>query len=139
MTWTATLLPDDALPPDSLVKRILDADKVQQAAMVVAQQFMEEYADDFKALAAIEKADLEPSPPLWRLMEKAYVSGEHATTDGRSGTAAEIETLRDWLLPEEHLTPMLPDGYDGTVARWQERQRLRAILTEQARIARAEP
>ena len=59
MTWTASLLPDDALPQDSLVAKILNADKVQQDAVDAAMQFMEEYDADFKALAAIEKAERE--------------------------------------------------------------------------------
>jgi hypothetical protein len=50
--------------------------------------------------------------------------------------AAEIEAVRDWLLPDEHLTPMLPGGYDETRTRWEERQRLRALLTQQAQVAR---
>jgi hypothetical protein len=121
MTWTAALLPDDALPPDSLVARMLNPLSDETGT-----------GDVF--------FDPEPTPmPLWRLMEKAYVNGEHATPDGRCGTAAVIEALRDWLLPEGPAIVSDSSPDDPIWARWNERQRLRTILTEQARIARAEP
>jgi len=77
--------------------------------------------------------------PLWKLMERAYVvSGDHANTDGRCGTAAEIEALRDWLVPLLPYT--LSDDEDPIVSAAKlEGQRLRALLTEQARIARNHP
>ena len=61
----------------------------------------------------------------------------------RHGAAAEIEALRDWLLPEES-DPWLADSPESMnslaiTAMYTERQRLRAALTEQARIARGEP
>ena len=47
-----------------------------------------------------------------------------------------IEALRDYLLVEEGLTPMLSGGYDESRIRWDEHQRLRALLTEEAAVAR---
>jgi hypothetical protein len=59
MARHAGIRPDGALPPDSLVKRILDADKVRPELIADAMKFIDEYADDFKALAAIERAERE--------------------------------------------------------------------------------
>ncbi len=139
MTRTASLLPDDALPPDSLVRRIIDADNVQQDAVAAAMEFMDEYADDFKALAASERAEL----PLWRVMHAAYHEGMRAPGEHYGyGMAAEIEALRDWLLPEEPEPVDLIRDQSRTAStawqRWDERMSLRALLTEQARIARGE-
>lgn len=59
-------------------------------------------------------------PPLWRTMEMS------------TGACAEwqhiILALRDWLVPEEGPRPDL--SHAGT--RWDERQRLRALLTAEA-------
>lgn len=112
MTWTAAIMPDDALPDDSLVGRMLKP-------------------------AAPPPATATPEPmPLWLDMEFA---GLNTPGTPRDAIAAEIEALRDWLVPEERTTPMLPGGYEETRTQWEERQRLRAQLTEQASIARGEP
>lgn len=74
--------------------------------------------------------------PLWQLMFQAYA---RAPDTDEEGYAAEIEALRDWLVPEEP-EPTYPPGGDWTLTQsyisWQERQRIRALLTEDARIAR---
>lgn len=120
MTWTASLLPDDALPDDSLVRQIIkptsNSDQIRNSDPPTAT--------------------VEPSP-LWRMIDFARFREDlDDDSDDATVCAAEIEALRDWLLPEEATTPMLPGGYDETYTRWQERQRLRSLLTEQARIAR---
>ncbi len=138
MTWTAAIMPDDALPPDSLVKRIIDADKVRPELLAEAEEFLEEYADDFKALAEL---------PLWETMLYAYGNAERPPDVKRGivyAIAAEIEALRDHIVPEE---PPAPDYINSDIGwiintdeaiRRDERQRLRAQLTEQARIARGD-
>ena len=54
--------------------------------------------------------------------------------------AAEIEALRDWLLPEEaeprRVDPPESMNSLAITAMYSERQRLRALLTEQAQVAR---
>jgi hypothetical protein len=82
--------------------------------------------------------------PLWLVMARAEAkeSGSHAyqPQNFSSGCikawAPVIEALRDYLLVEEGLTPMLPGGYDESRIRWEEHQRLRAMLTEEAAVAR---
>lgn len=71
----------------------------------------------------------DPRPPLWELMRAADSS---CASDFISPEAKAIITVRDWLVPEEHATPMLPAGYEETRVRWVERQRLRALLTPEA-------
>ena len=81
-----------------------------------------------------ESLTVEKPLPLWRKIDESY--GWH---DGLEGSYANmIEALRDWLLPEEPavISDSAPD--DPIWARFNERQRLRALLTEQARIARGE-
>lgn len=71
-------------------------------------------------------------PPLWRQMTDAYCDATDSVVRDMEtiaiGTAAEIRALRDWLVPEEGPRPGL--SYMGT--RWDERQRLRAVLTAEA-------
>jgi hypothetical protein len=82
--------------------------------------------------------------PLWLVMARAEAKecGSDAylplnfSSRCIQAWAPVIEALRDYLLLEEGLTPMLPGGYDETRTRWEERQRLRAQLTEQAAVAR---
>jgi hypothetical protein len=122
MTWTAAIMPDDALPDDSLVGRMLKPEP--------------EFTAEEVEMHAAPWAYLEPPEPLplWRVMLAAGWKGEAAEC-----WAAEIEALRDWLLPEEPavISDSAPD--DPIWARFNERQRLRDRLTEQARIARGEP
>lgn len=138
MTWTADIMPDDALDPDSLVGRMLNPEP-------------EFTAEELEMIAA-PWSYLEP-PPLWRAMRRAYdqssvptalADAAHPETGNcltdRYGYAAEIEALRDWLLPEEpEPEPTRTDRLFGPAReaylRWHERQRLRQLLTEQARIA----
>ena len=141
MTWTA------ALDPTSLVGQMLNPEPVRPELMAEAQEFLDDYGDDFKTLAAIERAEQGTPPPttpeplpLWRVISDAGTSGPCSQRDI---LAAEIEALRDWLLPEES-DPWLADSPESMnslaiTAMYTERQRLRAALTEQARIARGEP
>jgi hypothetical protein len=73
--------------------------------------------------------------PLWRVIAVAGISGP---CNQRDIIAAEIEALRDWLVPEEPavISDSSPD--DPIWARFNERQRLRALLTKEAAIARGE-
>jgi hypothetical protein len=85
--------------------------------------------------------------PLWQLMHAAHEQDTGSVLDGLGNTvlgqpdrhtrAAEIEAVRDWLVPFEDLRVRI--NRPGGRAEWwhqDERQRLRALLTEQARIAR---
>ena len=180
MTWTAALLPDDALDLDSLVGRMLkpnatswqewpggecprcgyqdleirntaehgwatDGDQIRCRRCglvgwmdVDAEDACDEmFPDDYEELP--DDWESPPSPdtaeplPLWRVMEHA---GMHEPGTPRDAIAAEIEALRDWLLPEDPavISDSAPD--DPIWARFNERQRLRSLLTKQARIAR---
>jgi hypothetical protein len=140
MTWHAAEMPDDALDPTSLVGRMLNPEAVPPELVAEAEEFLEEYADDFKALAASERAEL----PLWRVMDNAFRDdpGSDAPMHSihREGYAAEIEALRDWLPrrpPKEFYDQLCAELqiYDvtmvGRTMDW-----LHELLTEQARIAR---
>lgn len=76
--------------------------------------------------------------PLWELLFNEDCK-EIAACE-RTAYASMIEALRDYRLPEEP-EPAYPPGTEYTLTQayicWQERQRLRALLTEDARIARA--
>ena len=79
-------------------------------------------------------------PPLWEVMRAAYdcSTAANGSTDDwteRDGFAAEIRAVRDWLVPDEGPRPGL--SYMGT--RWDERQRLRAVLTAEADRAEQQP
>lgn len=63
-------------------------------------------------------------PPLWQVLINA---GDPPCTM-QEMAAAEIRALRDWLVPEEGPRPDL--SHAGT--RWDQRQRLRALLTAEA-------
>jgi hypothetical protein len=109
MSWSPQIMPDEALDPDCLVGRILGVPDVQPGAVEEAVRFMEKYDSE---------------GPGW---------------------AEAIEALRDDLVPEEQPEPDYLCGDLGWIVnteeaiRCDERQRLRAILTEQARIAREHP
>lgn len=74
-------------------------------------------------------------PPLWREIDDAWWSlvdvKEPCNPPPNDQAACVIRALRDWLLPEEGPRPDL--SHAGT--RWDERQRLRALLTAEAEIA----
>ena len=77
--------------------------------------------------------------PLWRVMEQADL----ATGPGyRNYLAAEIEAVRDRIVPEEPEPVDLVRDQSRTAStawqRWDERMSLRALLTEEAAIARGE-
>lgn len=95
-------------------------------------------------MIAAPSSYLEPLP-LWRVMDNAgerYLELAPLTHSQQRHLleviAAEIEALRDWLLPEE-ATPLAAVRSDlpfPMIERMDERQRLRQLLTKQARIAR---
>lgn len=134
MTWTASLLPDDALPPDSLVGSMLNPEPLKEDGQVFNK------ADAIKEPPATVEA-----MPLWRACQDAYYSvTQHPDVLSeeceRLTIAAEIEALRDWLpdMPPQEFIDQWCREYgdmDYTKVRrtmdW-----LRALLTEQARIAR---
>lgn len=118
-------MPNEALDPDCLVGRILAPQEIQSEPLAEAEI------------------------PLWRVMHVSYwtEAGADVSDDFPPAVpdcyAAEIESLRDWLLPDEHEPPMVRCS-DPTAEEllprqlWRERERLRDLLTEQARIARGE-
>jgi hypothetical protein len=89
--------------------------------------------------------------PLWEIMRDAYdtsivpieiikASDPQTGNDltDRVGIAAELRALADEVLPEESITPMLPDGYDVTRAKWEQRMATRALLLKAAAEAEGE-
>jgi hypothetical protein len=108
MTWQSRIMPDDALS-NSLVGTML---QLGETGEITGDGSGE-------ALPEIDG-------PLWKVLSVAY--DQSLPTNGgwrdQDGYAAEIEALRDWLLPN--------------AARWYPHRDLYAILTEQARIARGE-
>jgi hypothetical protein len=131
MTWTAALLPDDALDPASLVGGMLNPEPECDDVPPV----LPEYASSLPVLTedVLSPATAEPMP-LWRVMEHA---GMHEPGTPRDAIAAEIDALRDSMLPDEP-EPHRAHGQPGSPnwERWDERRELRAWLTKQARIAR---
>jgi hypothetical protein len=70
-------------------------------------------------------------PPLWRQMQRAAdaaMATYHPCATDEQLLAAEIGALRDWLLPDEGPRPDL--SHAG--AQWDDRQRLRDLLTAEA-------
>ena len=75
--------------------------------------------------------------PLWQVKMDAGCRPGGGFSD--DWPAAEIEALRDWLLPEEPepFTPGLPSDKRWRSLLWyNERQRLRALHTQQTQVAR---
>lgn len=70
--------------------------------------------------------------PLWQALVEAHMNAPN----GQEFTA-EIEALRDWLLPEEP-EPDYGHRYEQRHIIWQHSNKLRALLTAQANIARGE-
>ena len=64
--------------------------------------------------------------------QASFLSDMLSGAEGRQGFAREICALRDWLVPREDAPP--PAGYPSW-GKWQERQRLRALLTAEAERA----
>jgi len=77
--------------------------------------------------------------PLWRVMEEAFLTGRQPGHCDRLGYAAEIEAIRDRIVPEESIeipvSHLVRDLVDRALLR--ERQRIRALLTAEAERARA--
>jgi hypothetical protein len=81
--------------------------------------------------------------PLWEVMNEAYRRGYQEPASGlightervRLGHAAQLRAIADVVAPEEGITPMLPDGYDVTRARWEQRMATRALLLAEAERA----
>ena len=84
-------------------------------------------------------------PPLWEVMRRAYDVSSPVPVDAnldwidRHCYAGEIRALRDWLVPEEKQPPQRADigGWNSWHDKlcWDERQRLRALLTAEAEKA----
>jgi hypothetical protein len=84
--------------------------------------------------------------PLWLAMEEAFLAGRQPGFNDRFGYAAEIEAIRDRIVPEEPEPTSLTGVSSRTSriphdvflwCRWDERQRIRARLTAEAEKARA--
>lgn len=150
--WTAAIMPNDALPPDSLVGRMLGVEEINKALLanetgpfdpgeppppatvepmpLTLWQVLAPILDDciIEALCDLDDPDVEPDP---------------YHPERRQEVFEVIKGLRDWLLPDEHEPPMVrcsDPTADELVPRelWRDRQRLRALLTAEARIARGE-
>jgi hypothetical protein len=72
-------------------------------------------------------------PPLWQAIDRAWWSlvdtaEPHASPPASDQAACVILAVRDWMFPDEGPRP--DAVYAGT--RWDERQRLRALLTAEA-------
>ena len=133
MTWTADIMPDDALDPDSLVGRMLRCDDVPPVEQEITGDGSGASLPPFSNQPRVG----EPLP-LWQVTMAAGCKPGGGFAD--DWPAAEIEALRDWLLPEE-AEPRLVDPPESMnslaiTAMYSERQRLRALLTEQAQVAR---
>ena len=141
LTWSHETLPDSALDPESLVGRVLASQDVQPEAVEHAIAFAEEHDGGLRTLATIEKAEI----PLWRTMHVSYWVESGTEVDEKWPPAwprcyaAEIEAIRDYITPDSD-SPSgedWPDAYYRLrYAKWERDQEIRALLTEQARIAR---
>ncbi len=123
MTWTAAIMSDDNLDPTSLVGRMLNP-----------------VTDETGTGDVIFVAEPEPLP-LWRVMAESYAEATESTFRDldviREGNAAEIEALRDHMLPPQP-EPTSGSSLDQRRAIWRRDNQIREYLTAQARIARGE-
>ena len=75
--------------------------------------------------------------PLWLAMEEAFLAGRQPGHCDRLGYAAEIEAIRDRIVPEEPVeipvSHLVRDLVDRALLR--ERQSIRALLTAEAEKA----
>jgi hypothetical protein len=128
MTWTAAVWPDDVLPEDSLVGRMLNPEPVS------------------KLYKLEPPAPVEPMPPLLRAVTVASGQLLDATLGDATPLqcwAAEIEALRDHMalgVDESLRTTLINKGWvddfnADTLVRLIQRH-YSSYLTEQARIAR---
>ena len=128
---TAAVMSDDHLDPDSLVGRMLRQSE---------SEYLPNTTETSEPQPVAGKSSATEPLPLWRVIQKANYEATQIRDE--PSCPAEIEALRDWLLPEEPPPHrgMRPGGsmlsHQETLS--VERQRLRAQLTEQARIARGE-
>jgi hypothetical protein len=136
MTWTAAVMSDDHLDPDSLVGRMLRCDDVPPV-----------FPDDGSSLPVLAEDVLSAEPlPLWLVMARAEAKerGSDAylplnfSSRCIKAWAPVIEALADWLLPDSDALAIdelaAAQQHLRHALEWQ-----RARLTEQARIARGEP
>jgi hypothetical protein len=127
MTTAAALLPDDALDLDSLVGRMLRQSE---------SEYLPNTTETSEPQPVAGKSSATEPLPLWRVIQKANYEATQIRDE--PSCPAEIEALRDWLLPEEP-EPSAYDGrprYEQRHIIWTHNRKLRAALTEQARIAR---
>ena len=132
MSWQSTIMPDDA--PElagSLVGTMLQGDTGNSKPSPNQRQIRSSGESPAETQAG----------PLWWLMRAAYYQSLHGADIWRDqdGYAAEIQALRDWLLPDapRPVDPLTPQEADALI-RWDERMELRCILTRQAGLARGE-
>jgi hypothetical protein len=80
--------------------------------------------------------------PLWEIMRDAHFAAKHqsffVSQGPRMGYAAELRALADEVVPEEPTTLLLPEGYDVTVAKWEQRMATRAKLLQAVAEAEGE-
>jgi hypothetical protein len=134
MSWQSTIMPDEAMIElaGSLVETMLQGDTGNSKPSPNQRQIRSSGESPAETQAG----------PLWRLMSAAYDQslprGEAIWRD-QDGYAAEIQALRDWLLPDapRPVDPLTPQEADALI-RWDERMELRCILTRQAGLARGE-
>lgn len=127
MTWKSKTMPDDALT-DCLVGVMLQGQ--QEISGDGSGEALPEIDEPVAKAArvAVER-------PLCELMFEAWLASDHYGTS--RGMADVLGVVRDWMVPHERTTPLLPGGYEETMTRGFERLRIRDLLTQQAQIARA--
>lgn len=132
MTWTAGIMPDDALDPTSLVGRMLRPTTEESSAV--------EPVSNDQTGTLNSPAGVKETRPLWRVMSRAYdesAAPRGVLWDDHHGYAAEIDAIVQWLPampPAEIWGNRQPDFFAaGLFMEW-----VRTLLTEQARIARGD-
>jgi hypothetical protein len=140
-TWTATILPNYALP-DGLVADRLRPQAIPPGGQGVgladlARLQAEQQPEPPPAPKPKLAAEARPEQPLWQVVAKAMIKQagwpipDPIPQKPRLQIAAAIEVVRDRVAPEEK-----PETDPILIPAWEERQRIRAELTEHARIAR---
>lgn len=152
MTWTAAIMPDDALPRDCFVGRMLNPEpECDDVPPVFPEDGSSLPVLTEDVLAASERAELplwpHDAPALWEKMAmcwSAAPTGSLSRRD-RDAIAAEIEALRDHMAREVDKplrSTLISKGWvddfnADTLVRLIQRH-YSSYLTEQARIARGE-
>jgi hypothetical protein len=146
MSWQSMPMPDEAMIElaGSLVETMLH---VGETGEITGDGTGEALPDmDGPLQRQIRSSGESPAEtqagPLWWLMRAAYdqsLPPGGAIWRDQDGYAAEIQALRDWLLPDapRPVDPLTPQEADALI-RWDERMELRCILTRQAGLARGE-